>query len=155
FRSLIENASDMITVLDGEGAILYQSPAVTPMLGYRAEDLAGKNAFTLVHAEDLPKIRASFSQIVHNPEASISEEFRLRHQDGSWRLVEAIGTNLSNEEGTTQVIINSRDITERKEMERLKDELVSTVSHELRTPLTSLRGFTELMLKRTFAPEKQ
>src|SRR5262249_9440121 len=144
FRSLIENASDMITVLNEEGKILYQSPAVTPMLGYRAEDLVGKSVVSFIHVEDLPTIRTSFSQIMHNPGASIAVEFRLRHFDGSWRLVEAIGTNLLNEEWTSQLIVNSRDITERKEMERLKDELVSTVSHELRTPLTSLRGFTEL-----------
>ena len=48
-----------------------------------------------------------------------------------------------------------RDITQRKEVERLKDDLVSTVSHELRTPATSLRGFTELLLTRAFSPEKQ
>ena len=57
--------------------------------------------------------------------------------------------------GPNEVVGIVRDITQRKEIERLKDDLVSTVSHELRTPLTSIRGFTELMLTRTFPPEKQ
>ncbi|NOT54301.1 MAG: PAS domain-containing protein [Deltaproteobacteria bacterium] len=57
--------------------------------------------------------------------------------------------------GPDEVVVIVRDITQRKEVERLKDELVSTVSHELRTPLASVRGFTELMLTRDFAPDKQ
>jgi signal transduction histidine kinase len=57
--------------------------------------------------------------------------------------------------GTDEVVVLVRDVTQQKEVERLKEELVSTVSHELRTPLTSIRGFTELMLSRSFSPEQQ
>jgi signal transduction histidine kinase len=69
--------------------------------------------------------------------------------------VESIVQNLLADTTVAGIILNSRDITERKEVERLKDDLVSTVSHELRTPLASLRGFAELMLTREFSPTQQ
>jgi signal transduction histidine kinase len=66
-----------------------------------------------------------------------------------------VGNNLLLDPAVAGVVINIRDITERKEAARLKDDLISVVSHELRTPLTSLRGFTELLLTRALPADKQ
>lgn len=85
-----------------------------------------------------------------------SREFRVVTQGGAVRWVLVCARPLPSQENTYDGYIGTlTDITEHKRVEQLKDELVSTVSHELRTPLTSLRGFAELMLKRSFAPDKQ
>ena len=155
FRLLIENASDLITILDADGTIRYESPAVERVLGYNPQDLTHKNIFEFVHPDDTPQVRSAFAHALHTPGTTLSVECRFRHHDGSWRIFETIGKNLLDDPAVAGIVINSRDITERKAVERLKDELISVVSHELRTPLTSLRGFAELLLQRDFPPEKQ
>jgi PAS domain S-box-containing protein len=153
FRALIENSSDFITIVDNTGTIQYCNPAYERGLGYRPTEVLGTKAAELVHPEDLVKISQAFQ-----PEAAGTSpliECRVRHCDGSWRTLEACADNLLNDPAVRGIVVNSRDITERKEVERLKDELVSTVSHELRTPLTSLRGFSELMLKKEFSLEQR
>ena len=155
FRLLIENASDLITILDATGTIRYESPAVERVLGYSPQALTHKNIFEFVHPDDTPQVRSAFTHALHTPGTTLSVECRFRHHDGSWRIFETIGKNLLDDPAVAGIVINSRDITERKAVERLKDELISVVSHELRTPLTSLRGFAELLLQRDFPPEKQ
>lgn len=155
FRSLIENALDIITILQSDGTIRYESPSIERVLGYRPQELVGRHACEIVHPDDVPRFARAFIQGSETARVTLPTEFRVRHKDGSWRVLEAIGNNLLQVPAVAGVVINSRDITERKEVERMKDELVSTVSHELRTPLTSLRGFAELMLKRSFSAEKQ
>lgn len=155
FRSLIENTSDFIALLDHQGMIRYANPAHKQGLGYALEELLGKSAFTFVHPEDRTAIVSAFGDHLRTPGVSPRTEVRFRHKDGSWRVLEVGADNLLHDPAVNGMIVNSRDITERKAVERLKDELVSTVSHELRTPLTSLRGFTELMLKKEFTPAKQ
>lgn len=153
FRLLIENTSDLITIVDSRGVIQYCNPAYERRLGYSPTELFGKNAFDLIHPDDCCKIRQAFN----NPQLDDAAllECRVLHKDGSWRIFEAGAKNLLHDPAVHGVIVTSRDITEQKQIERLKDELVSTVSHELRTPLTSMRGFTELMLKKDFPRDKQ
>jgi PAS domain S-box-containing protein len=84
FRSLIENASDIIAVLDRHGIIRYGSPSVATVLGYNPKELVGENAFALVHPDDAPGVRQLFTRILEAPGPTQAVEFRLRHQDGSW-----------------------------------------------------------------------
>jgi PAS domain S-box-containing protein len=118
FRLLIENASDIITVLDHQGTIRYGSPSLTKVLGYGREELIGKNAFSLIHADDLSDVRQTFTYILQNPGATRSAEFRFRHRDGSWLFFESIGSHFRDELGETAVIVNSRCIHERKQVEQ-------------------------------------
>lgn len=155
FRSLIEHSSDLITVVNEKGFILYNSPSITRILGYEAEELLGSSTTNLLHPADQANVTETFRSLRQESASLRSFEFRIRHKDGSWRTFESIGQNLLEDTAVSGVVLNSRDITERKEVERLKDDLVSTVSHELRTPLTSLRGFAELLLTREFSREKQ
>lgn len=155
FRSLIEHSSDLITVLNENGLILYNSPSITRILGYEADELLGSSTTSLLHPADEAKVTETFRALRKEPASLRSFEFRICHKDRSWRTFESIGQNLLEDTAVSGVVLNSRDITERKEVERLKDDLVSTVSHELRTPLTSLRGFAELLLTREFSREKQ
>lgn len=122
FRSLVQHASDIITVLDADGGIRYESPAVEKVLGYRPEDLVGTNALEYLHPEDRERVARIFAGGVREPARPV--EFRFRHSDGSWRYLEGIGNNLIDDPLVGGVVVNSRDITGRKATEgRLRRSL--------------------------------
>ncbi len=123
FRALIENAADAVCVIDAQARILYVSSAVRRMLGYAPNEWMGIVGFDLVHPEDLPSIRGKFAGLVEGPGRSVTAECRVRHKDGSWRWVEIAATNLLAEPAVRGVVVNFRDITERKMKERLRTEL--------------------------------
>jgi len=117
FRSLIENASDIITIMEADGSIRYESPSIETILGYKPEELIGRNAFEFVHPDDVVRIQKTFSGILIRTGHIESAEFRFRHKDGSWRSFEGIGKNLLDDPAVRGIIINSRDVTERKRMD--------------------------------------
>ena len=117
-RPLIENATDIITVLNRDGTKRYVSPSIERSLGYTPEELTGKNAFELVHPDDLPELQKLFVSGVTNPGLVVTRQFRIKAKDGSWRIHEATAHNLLNDPTVSGVVINSRDITERKRLER-------------------------------------
>ncbi|HVM59962.1 MAG TPA: PAS domain S-box protein [Verrucomicrobiae bacterium] len=125
FRSLIENTSDVITILDPSGVIRYESPSIERVLGYRPEELVGHSAFELIHPDDVARIQIIFHEALSQSGAVRCGEFRYQHKDGSWRVFEAIGKNLVNDPAVRGIIVNSRDITERKRVDdalRLSEE---------------------------------
>lgn len=154
FRSLVQNASDTITVFDAEGIIRYESPSVERALEYRPEDMIGKNAFEFVHPDDVRQVSDSFARLLEHPGVRRPIEFRIRHADGSWRYFESIANNLLEDPKVCGIVINSRDVTERKLAEdalartlQAKTDFIADISHELRTPLTMLRGNAEVGLE--------
>jgi diguanylate cyclase (GGDEF)-like protein/PAS domain S-box-containing protein len=114
FRALIENASDIITILGRDGTIRYESPSVERILGYKPEDLVGTRAFDYVHPGDLPEVMSAFIKGVATPGMVISLEFRFWHKDGTWRIIEAVASNMLDVPSIAGIVINSRDITARK-----------------------------------------
>ncbi len=118
FRRLIENASDLISILDHEGVIRYESPAVTRMLGYAREEMIGKNVFDFLPPEEVEPTLSRLRQVIEQPGTSVSAEFQFRHKDGSYRHMEATGRTLREDDPTAGVIVNSRDVTERVEADR-------------------------------------
>jgi PAS domain S-box-containing protein len=161
FRSLISNATDIITILDADGVIQYESPPIERILGYHREELLGRNAFELVHPDDRAATWAVFETALADPTLVPTVEFRFRHSDGSWRWLEATGTNLLIDPNVGGFVVNSRDITERKranEELRMALEAAQTanqakglfldmMSHELRTPLQAVLGYSEFLLE--------
>jgi PAS domain S-box-containing protein len=124
FRSLVQYASDIITIIGPEGIIRYQSPSIERILGYDPRELIGTNAFDYVHPEDAEQVRSAFAQALENQEVSPPVEFRFRHEDGSWRFLEAVGNNLLVDPVVSGMVVNSRDITERKQAERERSQLL-------------------------------
>src|SRR5918994_4667409 len=124
FRSLVQYASDIITVVGPEGTIRYQSPSIERRLGYDPEELIGTSAFDYVHREDAKQVRSAFAEALESQEVSPPVEFRFRHVDGSWRFLEAVGNNLLADPNVSGMVVNSRDITERKQAERERAQLL-------------------------------
>jgi diguanylate cyclase (GGDEF)-like protein/PAS domain S-box-containing protein len=127
YRALTQNSSDLVTVMETGGIVRYQSPAIVRMLGYSTEELLGKNAFDYVHPDDLQKVRIAYEEGLKDPGLQPSAEYRFRHKDGSWRWLESVGTNLIQEPGVGGYVVNTRDITRRKEAEKRYRMLVERI----------------------------
>ena len=117
FWSLVRYASDIIMILDAEGVILYESPAVERVLGFRSGERIGISAFSQVHPEDVPMTRERFAALLEHPELRVSAEFRARDSEGGWRSFEAVGTNLLEDPVIKGIVVNARDVTERRKAE--------------------------------------
>ncbi len=118
FRSMVENGSDIITILDADGTRRYVSPTSKRILGYEAEELAGKNPFELIHPDDLPRVLERFAEGIKTPELTVTMEYRTRHKDGSWVHMETVGKNLLDDPAVAGVVTNGRDVTERYRAEQ-------------------------------------
>ena len=130
FRSLVRYASDIIMILDTEGIVVYESPVVERVLGFRPEERIGTDAFSQIHPDDLGMVRSRFKELLEDPDRRLYAEYRTRDSNGIWRCFEAIGTNLLDDPVIGGIVVNTRDISERKRAEKaLRDseELYRTV----------------------------
>ena len=123
FRSLIENSTDVIMVIDAKSRILYVSPSVERVLGYRPEELIGRSSLDFSHPEDLELVRQAVEETLTTRPQGRKIEHRFRHQRGAWRILESLGHNLLADPAVRGLVINSRDITEAK---LLEEELLRT-----------------------------
>lgn len=114
FRSLIESSSDIVTLLDPSGTILYESPPIKTVLGYTPHERLGQNAFAYIHPEDVARVREAFETTLREGRGS-SPEFRVRKADGSWAWLDVVGTNLLDDPNVGAIVANSRDVSARKE----------------------------------------
>lgn len=117
FRSLIEHSSDIITIISRDGTISYESPSLERVLGYQPQELIGQNAYQLIHPQDVSLVMETLLPPEGTSVTHKSIEYRIRHKNGSWRVLETLGANLLDEPEVAGIIINSRDITERKQAE--------------------------------------
>ncbi|MFC7228599.1 PAS domain S-box protein [Salinirubellus salinus] len=118
YRAYLEGSTDIITVLDEAGRIQYQSPSVTRILGYGEDELVGENGFEIVHPEDRESTWAAFERILTGEEDRVSHEARLRTADDEWRWIEIRGTDYRDNPDIGGIVVNSRDINERREREQ-------------------------------------
>jgi diguanylate cyclase (GGDEF)-like protein/PAS domain S-box-containing protein len=133
FRSLVQNASDIVLVVDTDGCLEYLSPSATNrMRGAEASMAARQPLSAWIHPEDVDHLNGLIASCLRAPKGTAHAELRYRHRDQSWRYVEAIASNLTNEPSVAGIVITARDIHDRKSLEA---ELVHQAFHD---PLTSL-----------------
>lgn len=113
-RTLVRNALDIIMISDTNGVIRYISPASQRILGYSPESLLGQSSFSLIHADDLTRVRRTLQALGVTQEQLCTFELRVLHQDGSWRFMEATAHNLLHDPNIGGLVFNVHDITERK-----------------------------------------
>ena len=168
FRSLLENVTDLIMKLDKDGRVTYTSPALTRLLGWPPGSWQGRLLEDFVPLEDQAPLLDWIWRSADHPGVGAPAEFRLRHADGSHRLVEAIANNLRPDPEVRAIVAHCHDITERKQAEelrrakeaaeganRLKSEFLANMSHEIRTPMNGILGMTELTLDTELSPRQR
>jgi PAS domain S-box-containing protein len=120
FQAFVEHSSDIILIVNQEGIITYINPAVERILGFKVEERIGANGFERIHPDDLKFVTDKFNILVRDTTSPVLKtEIHLRHKDGSWRTLEAVGSNLVNNNVVESIIVNYRDITDRKKAEEM------------------------------------
>ena len=165
FRSLIENASDMVTILDPAGIIEYGSPAMERVLGSPYTEWVGTPVFDLMPAEDMPRLRNSMALAAAEPGSPHAETFRFRDAAGEYRIMEAICSGLRDPVTRAMtVVLNGRDVTERivaenalrhsedqlrhsQKMEAI-GRLAGGVAHDFNNLLTAILGYSQIVKDR-------
>jgi PAS domain S-box-containing protein len=129
---LVQNTSDIITILDADGTISYISPALERVMGYKPQEQIGTDAFGSVHPDDRERALGIFAEVLRRPGLHPPMEFRVPHKDGSWRYLEHVVNNLLDDPAVRSVVITSRDVTERKraeeEVRRVNESLEQRVA---------------------------
>lgn len=116
FRSLVQNGSDMIKILDSNGIFTFSSPSVEKVLGYGQQDIIGKSTFDFIHPDDFQDIRNRF-EIIKKTDYHEIPYFRFKNKNGEWRWLETKLTNLLADPAVQGIVSNSRDVTEKKKAE--------------------------------------
>jgi PAS domain S-box-containing protein len=131
FRALIEHSSDIITLHHRDRTMTYVSPSTARILGYQPDDLLGEHAPGAVHPADVHRVGRIWTDMVARPGSVTTFRYRLRHADGTWRWMEATGTNLLDEPAVEAVVINRRDVTHEIEAQHLLEERVVERTRQL------------------------
>ena len=151
YRSLIEHSLDLISILNLDGTIRYASPSHGRLLGYPDGDLVGRNVLSLVHPDDVGRLQKALANSQNAPPVVC----RVYHRDGSVRVLESSSRDLSHVAGVNGMVMNSRDITERKHLEeqlhhsqRLEavGRLAGGVAHDFNNLLMVIAGYSNMLL---------
>ena len=132
--SLIQNSSDVITILKDDGTVLFQSSSVERLYGYNENELAGTNVSRLIHPDDLPGVIDTFNRIKNDTGALLTLSCRVKHKYGGWRIIESTVSNQLGNPLILGIVLNSRDITERHrtgEALRAREAQLSTLVESL------------------------
>ncbi len=162
YPALIEHSLDLITVLDRKGTITFHSPSVQRILGYSPLELLGTCAFDYIHPDDLPRSIAEFDRGWQTGGPTPFVDFRFKHKDGSWRVLESIGSVVRGADGVEIGVVNSRDITNHRSLEeqfrRVQQaaalgKFTAAIVHEFRNALQVILGNLDFILESETAPD--
>jgi diguanylate cyclase (GGDEF)-like protein/PAS domain S-box-containing protein len=140
FRALVQHSSDVIAVVRTDGTIQYVTPSVTRVFGYRERELVDRNLKELLHPEDRPGADDYLARLASSHDASEPVEYRMRHRDGAWRHAETIGQQMLDDPHMQGLVLNTRDITERK---LLEEQLRQAAFHDVLSGLPNRALFMD------------
>jgi PAS domain S-box-containing protein len=168
--AILELVAEVVTVVDADGVIRYESPALEPMLGWTPEDLVGRTAFEFVHADDLERVLAVFGAALENPGEVYRVDLRFRRKDGRFADLDILGRNLLDDPVVAGILLTCRDATERRAAERERAELgrqlrqaqkmealgtlAGGIAHDFNNLLTAVLGFADIARRETSAERR-
>jgi PAS domain S-box-containing protein len=129
FKSIASMSPDIISIINEDGTLAYNSPAAFTIHGYSEEEMHGRNTFELIHPDDQDTVSSAFTTLISNPTESVSVQYRYRHKDGTYSWMEATASNHLDNSLIRGVVTISRDISKRKQLEDEQIELDRKVMH--------------------------
>lgn len=147
WEEVVRGAVNAICVIEPDGTISFANARWRDLLGVEGQELVGSNFGHLFHPSDSEGARQTLAQAMRG-EREAGAQWRLRHRDESWREVQVSIGPVRDDQGTvTGLLAIFHDVTAVREMQRLKDDFLSSASHEIRTPVATIRAMTELLLR--------
>jgi diguanylate cyclase (GGDEF)-like protein/PAS domain S-box-containing protein len=140
FRSLVQNSSDVISIIDADGSVRYHSESVRRVLGYDPAELVDVDPITLVHPDDRELVTRFVADAALRPGVTAAEIWRVRHRDGTWLHTETVANNLLDDPNVRGLVLNTRDVSDRKQLEA---QLVHQAFHDGLTGLANRTLFAE------------
>jgi diguanylate cyclase (GGDEF)-like protein/PAS domain S-box-containing protein len=140
FRALVQYSSDLVCVLDREGLVSYISPAIGSLLGYTAAEVMGRDPQEFIHPDDSATAQLTFEQARGGENGTIEMEVRVRHADGSWVLLDVVGSNHLDDRDVRGLVLNCRNVTERR---RLEEQLARRAHYDSLTELPNRALFAD------------
>src|SRR3989475_3897574 len=141
FRQMVENSHDILTIRDADGRVRYTSPSIHGVLGYKQEEIIGSTCFELIHPEDRSTVENALNEFWKNHGARGSIQYRAKHANGTWVSLEVVAYNLLDHPAVRGVVINGRDISQRKQEEAGKDQMIA----ELQQTLANVKTLTGVL----------
>jgi PAS domain S-box-containing protein len=161
YEAVVEDGADIIFVVDYFGTILYHNPSVQETLGYPPKSLIDCKFFDHVHQDSREELQQQFKQCISEPYAD-NIEFKFLKSDGSISYLEFNSVNLNHKEGIDGLVLDCRDINQRKEdaqellrAQKAKERFMANMSHEIRTPINGIAGMIALLAETNVTDEQK